>query len=240
MATSDLFGLAKPQSQFNSGGDVYGAGGSPPRSSPQGPNIFDIPSPFPNDPGWPPKKGGWAVGDVANVGGNLANWMFSNFSGLTPQTVDIYNQILSGQVPEIANQLSDQVMQYFNSQLLQPMIRQNIAQIQSQVPQTMRQIDDSLQGGMRAQAESQAIQAPIKAIADSTTALQTQLGGNLGMNVLSNIFTPLTTGTFSGAMEAGQNAPMRAWQMLRDIGVLRNQEKQTKAASGGGGGGIFK
>lgn len=160
--------------------------------------LFDLPSPFPKDKNWPPKEGGWSIGDAANTGGNIANWLFSQFSGLTPQTADIFSSVLSGQAPAVAQQLMAPV----------------IANIQGQVPTMMRQAEDNLSGGALALAKMNAIQSPVAAMAQ----------------VLPQIYQPL----ISGALEAGQNTPMRAWQILRDMGTIRLQAAQGKNSGGGG------
>lgn len=113
-----------------------------------GGGIFDLPSPFPND-SWPPKKGGWSIGDASNSVGNMANWLFSQYSGLTPQIAGIFGDVLSGKGPDVARQLMAPV----------------IANIQGQVPTMMRQAEDNLSGGALALAKMNAIQTPVSAIA---------------------------------------------------------------------------
>ncbi len=199
MAAQNLFSLAKPNGLMGNRG-IAGPSVDPSEfgygTAPSGGGLFDLPSPFPKD-SWPPKKGGWAIGDVVNTGGNIANWMFQQFSGLTPEVAQLYQQVLSGNMPEVTRQL------------LAPVA----GQLNAQVPTAIRQAEDTLQGGALAQAKAAAIQAPIQGMAQAMTSL----------------YNPL----ISGAIEAGQNAPMRAWQILRDGGLLRVQDKQAKNSGGG-------
>lgn len=160
--------------------------------------LMDLPDFIPKD--------GISVGDVANKGGDLANWLFGQFAGLTPQVASIYEGVLQGHMPEVARQL------------LAPITTQLVSQINSQVPTAIRQLTDNLQGGALAEGIFNAINAPIPAIAQGLTQL------------LSSLYNPLV----SGAMEAGQNSPMRVWQVLRDIGLLRIQKKGVDASGGGG------